>query len=221
MADIGGVTDRVEFEQIMVAILLPADETTSIDRAVEKIQTGGLVAFPTDTVYGVGASIQHPGAIQTLYAVKQRDQSKAIPVLLGDPNQLTLIGIKVGYVAMRLAEVYWPGPLTLVIPKHPSLPDNLSPTDTLGARMPDHPVALDLLCKSGPLAVTSANISGGVNSRTAQEVVLQLGSSIDLILDGGKTPGGIPSTVVNCTTEALEVIRPGPISLYELLETIS
>jgi len=200
----------------MDTLILQADRSEAITIAVKCLENGGLVAFPTDTVYGLGTSIHQPETIERLYTVKKRELSKAIPLLLGNPNDLTLVGQNIGFIAMRLAEEFWPGPLTLVINRHPSLPEVLSPMNTIGVRMPDHPVALDLLCMSGPLAVTSANLSRAPNSRTADEVSNQLGGQIELILDGGFTPGGIPSTVVDCTKNKLEIIRPGPISVNEL-----
>jgi len=205
----------------METIILQAEQPDALIIAIKNLESGGLVAFPTDTVYGLGASIQQPEAIERLFKVKQREPSKAIPVLLGNPSDLTLISQQIGFNALRLAEEFWPGPLTLVLTRNPSLPEILSQTNTIGVRMPDHRVALDLLGMCGPLAVTSANRSGSPSARTADEVIDQLGGQIDLILDGGLTPGGIPSTVVDCTTERLEIIRPGPISKDELLAVIS
>ena len=119
-------------------------------------------------------------------------------------------------VARRLAERFWPGPLTLVVARHPALPAILSPLPTVGVRMPDHPTALALLRQSGPLATTSANLSGGPNPLTAQEVLAQLDGRVDLIIDGGRCPGGVPSTVVDCTAGELKILRQGPITLEEL-----
>ncbi len=116
---------------------------------------------------------------------------------------------------------FWPGPLTLVVPKHPDLPAELSLHATIGVRMPDHPVALALLRVTGPLAVTSANRSGEASSVTAQEVVAQLGGRIELILDGGQTPGRISSTVVDCSGHAPVILRQGPISLEDLLQALT
>jgi L-threonylcarbamoyladenylate synthase len=184
------------------------------------------VAFPTDTVYGVGALVGNPQAIEQLFVVKGRQAAKAIPVLLGGPEDLNRVAERIGYMALRLAESFWPGPLTLVVSRHPSLPENLSPEaapgpPTVGVRMPDHPVALALLQAAGPMAVTSANLSGGANTTTAFEVTGQLGGRIPLILDGGTTPGGSPSTVVDCTGPEPVVLRPGPVSLQEILDSLN
>jgi L-threonylcarbamoyladenylate synthase len=124
-------------------------------------------------------------------------------------------------MARRLAGRFWPGPLTLVVPKRPSLPEQVSSGSTVGVRMPDHPVTLALMRQTGPLAVTSANRSGSASSVSAQEVLAQLGGRIPLILDGGQAPGGSSSTVVDCTGPEPKILRPGPISLDEILEALN
>jgi len=199
---------------------LPADDPAALPRAAELLSQGRLVAFPTDTVYGVGALVGNPRAIAQLYAVKGRTEEKAIPILLSDPAQLELVTLDASEMALRLARRFWPGALTLVLPKHPSLPEEISTQPTVGVRMPDHPVALGLMRLSGPLAVTSANLSGGANAVTAQEVLEQLGGRIPLILDGGQTPGGSPSTVVDCTGAEPRILRQGPISLKEIYKVL-
>jgi L-threonylcarbamoyladenylate synthase len=201
----------------MDTILLPADHPSAIDQALARLQQGQLVAFPTDTVYGVAASLTDPDAIEQLFVVKGRDAAKAIAVLVGSPAALVEITGEMASLPRRLAERFWPGPLTLVVPQRTGLPANLSPTPTVGVRMPDHPVALGLLNAAGPLAVTSANRSGQPSAVTAQEVLAQLGGKISLILDGGTTPGGLPSTVVDCTGPEPVILRPGPISLDQLI----
>lgn len=201
--------------------VLSATDPQALGRALETLQAGGMVAFPTDTVYGLGALIQIPESIQALYAVKGREAVKAIPVLLSSADELDWVAISVSPMARRLSERYWPGPLTLVVPKRPDLPAELSSHATIGVRMPDHPTALALLRVTGPLAVTSANRSGGVSSVTAQEVVAQLGGRIELILDGGQTPGRISSTVVDCSGHAPVILRQGLISLEDLLQALT
>jgi L-threonylcarbamoyladenylate synthase len=193
----------------------------ALQKAVELLKEGNPVAFPTDTVYGLGVLAFDQHGIDQLYAVKQRNSLKAIPILLGDPAELAQVTAGMGEIALRLAQRFWPGPLTLVVPCHPGLPPNLSPQPTIGVRMPDHPVALSLLRLTGPLAVTSANQSGSESAATAQEVFAQLGGRIPLILDGGRTPGGLPSTVVDCTGPEPVILRPGPISMPELRAVLS
>ena len=201
--------------------ILPAKEPQALQLALEIIRQGGMVAFPTDTVYGLGASAFDPQGIEQLYVVKERGERKAIAVLLSSAAELVKITARMNETAQRLAERFWPGPLTLVVPRHPDLPGNLSPLPTIGVRMPDHPLALALIAHSGPLAVTSANLSGGENTTTAHEVFAQLSGRIPLVLDGGQTPGGSPSTVVDCTAEKPIILRQGPISLSELQIALS
>ena len=197
--------------------ILPASAPESLQQAVHLLGTSDLVAFPTDTVYGLGAEAYAPQAIDRLYIVKGREASKAISVLVGNPDALAQVAGEMGEMARRLAERFWPGPLTLVVPRHPSLPENISPLPTVGVRMPAHPLALELLNRAGPLAVTSANLSGAPSASTAQEVFDQLQGRIPLILDGGRTPGGFPSTVVDCTGNVPTILRQGPITLDQLL----
>jgi L-threonylcarbamoyladenylate synthase len=196
--------------------ILPASSQSAIEEAVNDLQAGRLVAFPTDTVYGLGAWLTDPQAIEQLYLVKGRDTAKAIAVLVGNTAALSQVTAEMGQIAEKLAQHFWPGPLTLVVARHPALPDNLSIYPTVGVRMPDHAAALDLLNRSGPLAVTSANLSGDPSTTNAGEVLAQLGGLIPLILDGGRTPGGLPSTVVDCTGTQPVILRQGPISLQKL-----
>jgi L-threonylcarbamoyladenylate synthase len=197
--------------------LLPFDAPTALQQALALLRQGLLVAFPTDTVYGLGALLTDAQAIDRLFLVKGREATKAIAVLVGSPQALAQVTGELAPLPRRLAGRFWPGPLTLVVPQRPSLPANLSPVPTVGVRMPDHPVALALLNAAGPLAVTSANRSGQLSTVTAREVQEQLGGRIPFILDGGRTPGGQPSTVVDCTGDQPVILRPGPISLDDLL----
>jgi L-threonylcarbamoyladenylate synthase len=196
--------------------VVPASAADAIPRAYEVLQKGGLVAFPTDTVYGVGALAFEGKAIESIYAAKDRPIEKAIPILIGDPADLEKVGIEIPETARQLAARYWPGALTILVPKRPDLPAAVSATATVGVRVPDHGVARRLLRRAGPMAVTSANISGAQSPVTAQEVYEQLRDRIPLILDGGKTPGGVPSTLVDCTVPDLKILREGPLSLEEL-----
>ena len=199
---------------------LSASSSDAIPRALEVVQAGGLVAFPTDTVYGVGALAFDGKAVESIYAAKDRPVEKAIPVLIGDLDDLDKVAIDIPASAHRLAHRFWPGPLTILVPKRVDLPEAVSATSTVGVRVPDHAVARALLRVAGPMAVTSANISGKPSPVTPQEVYEQLAGRIDLIIDGGKTPGGVPSTLVDCTTSELTVLRLGPISLEELMSTL-
>jgi L-threonylcarbamoyladenylate synthase len=196
--------------------ILPASSPDALPLALEILKRGGLVAFPTDTVYGVGALAFDGIAVESIYAAKDRPVEKAIPVLIGDPDNLVKVSLEVPEITLKLAARFWPGPLTLVVPKHPDLPEAVSAAPTVGVRVPDHPVARALLRAAGPMAVTSANLSGQPSPVTAQEVFAQLGGRIALILDDGKTPGGVPSTVVDCTGAEPQILREGPISREEI-----
>lgn len=196
--------------------ILPANHPETMPRAVEALARGGLVAFPTDTVYGLGALSFDSAAAEGIYRAKGRPVEKAIPVLLGVVEDLVRVTLDVSDIAARLAARFWPGPLTLVVPKHPDIPETVSSLPTVGVRIPDHAAARLLLRLSGPLAVTSANLSGQPSPTTAEEVLAQLGGRISLIIDGGRTPGGVPSTVVDCVGPQPKILREGPVTLEQI-----
>ena len=176
----------------MITEILRAGYPGALNHAVDVLQHGGLVAFPTDTVYGLAALPFKDEYVEGLFSAKGRNNARAIAILVGDYEDLSSVVDNFGETASRLAHHFWPGPLTLVVQKHIELPQALSPDETIGVRMPDHPIALALLRKIGPLAVTSANISGQENTNTAEEVNQQLSGRVHLILDGGHTSGGRP-----------------------------
>ena len=198
--------------------IIPASE---IKTALKILQSGGIVAFPTDTVYGLGSLAFDNTAIESMYTAKDRPIEKAIPILIGDLSDLDQVAVDVPDMALHFAARFWPGPLTCVIPKKQTLPSAVSATPTVAVRIPDHSDARALLRAAGPMAVTSANISGQPSPSTAQEVYEQLNGRIPLILDGGKTKGGIPSTLVDCTGEKPVILRDGPISLSELMAALN
>jgi L-threonylcarbamoyladenylate synthase len=201
--------------------VIKSDHPVALPHAVDVLKNGGLVAFPTDTVYGLAALPTKVEFIERLYTAKGRESTRAIAILLNSPSELPDVSISPGKTALRLATKFWPGPLTLIVPKHPDLPDILSPNPTIGVRVPDHKLALELLRSAGPLGVTSANISGWKNTLTAQEVLQQLDGRIHLVIDGGKSPGSVPSTVVDCTTPNPVILRPGPIDLEAIHSAIT
>jgi L-threonylcarbamoyladenylate synthase len=196
--------------------ILPAEDPEAQSQAFKVLLRGGLVAFPTDTVYGIGALAFNASAVRSIYAAKDRPLEKAIPVLIADAADLAKVTMKVSVAAARLAAHFWPGPLTLIVLKHPDLPETVSAMPTVGVRVPDHPVTRALLRAAGPMAVTSANLSGQPSPNTAQEVFAQLGGRIALIMDGGKTAGGVPSTVVDCVQAEPRMVRLGPVSKDEI-----
>jgi L-threonylcarbamoyladenylate synthase len=194
--------------------IIPAAE---IGRALQVLKSGGIVAFPTDTVYGLGALAFNNEAIESIYTAKDRPIEKAIPILIGDLSDLDKVADDIPDMALRFAAGFWPGPLTCVVPKKRILPPAVSATYTVAVRIPDHHDARALLRAAGPMAVTSANISGQPSPSAAQEVYDQLKGRIPLILDGGKIQGGVPSTLVDCTGDKPVILREGPIPLSELL----
>src|SRR5512145_867358 len=205
----------------MDTIVLSTSDPTAITRALEILASGGLVAFPTDTVYGVAAGVNNPAGIDRLYEAKARSANKAIAVLVGEIEQLTQLTPGLTPSAQRLAERFWPGALTLVVPRHPDLPPNLSPLPTVGVRMPDHAFARALMRAAGPLATSSANISGETNTLTAQQVLEQMEGRVELVLDGGPVPGGVPSTVVDCTQDPPQILRQGAITAEAIADALA
>lgn len=197
--------------------LVRADVAGVLDRALGILRAGGLVAFPTDTVYGLGALAFDGEAVEGIYTAKGRAVEKAIPILLADAADLELIADEVPPLARRLGEAFWPGPITLIVKKNRRLPSAVSRAATVGVRVPDHRVARQLLQAAGPMAVTSANASGLPSLSTAKDVLAELNGRVPLILDGGRTLGGVPSTVVDCTRAEPIILREGPISLEDIL----
>lgn len=199
---------------------LSVDDPTTPARAAEVIRAGGLIILPTDTVYGIAADVWQPEAIAALYAVKLRQPDKAIPVLLADVEHIDLVASDVPALARRLAEVFWPGPLTIAVPKLPHLPRIVSSLPTVGVRIPDDTRARAIIrACGGALAVTSANLSGHPSPLTAEEAGI-LSEMVALVVDGGRCAGGQPSTVVDASGDSLSIVRPGPIDeemLYQAL----
>jgi L-threonylcarbamoyladenylate synthase len=194
-------------------ILLPA-QPGNIKRAVAVLRRGGVVAFPTDTVYGLGAHSGLPTAIEKLYQVKGRERQKAIPLLIAGVKDIAAVAVQVPEIAWRLAERFWPGPVTLVLPKSPAvLPVLTGGAPSVAVRIPAHDVALQLIAALGvPLAATSANLSGQPEAVTAEEVRDALGERVRLILDGGRCPGGVASTVVDVTVAPPLIRRRGALA---------
>lgn len=184
--------------------------------AAAVVARGELIVLPTDTVYGVGAAIQ-AAAIERLFAAKKRPAERAIPVLLADQQDVWRVAREFPAAAQRLAEAFWPGPLTLALPKRDDLPPNLTQLPTVGVRIPDLPEARAILAAAGgALAVTSANRSDQPPACTIQAALRYLGEAVTLYLDGGICRGGVPSTVVAFEGDDLRIIRPGPISEADL-----
>jgi L-threonylcarbamoyladenylate synthase len=193
----------------------------SIARAAELLNAGELVAFPTDTVYGIAAVASQPRAVARLYVAKERPPEKAIPILLADESDLETIVTEVSDLVRRLIARFWPGALTLILPKSSRVLPEISSTPTIAVRLPDFSLTRQIISAVGiPLAVTSANRSGNPSPCTAISVMAQLGGRIAAVLDGGRSPGGVPSTILDCTVDPPRVLRVGAVHI-EVLRRIT
>jgi L-threonylcarbamoyladenylate synthase len=189
----------------------------ALEQSVKVLNNGGLIVFPTDTVYGLASKFDQSEAIQRIYQVKGREQTKALPVLISNLDQIELISKGLSENAIKLARFYWPGALTVILEKREDLQVPLSMDNSIGIRIPDDPFVRNLAEQVGPLATTSANLSGLPNTTNIDEVLKQIGDSVDLIVDGGECAGGIPSTVVDCRGEEIKILREGTISKEEII----
>jgi len=188
-----------------------------IEKGVKILQKGGVIAFPTDTVYGLGADAFNSMAVERIYEIKNRPKHRQLPLLIVDVERLTTLADPIPEIAWFLARRFWPGGLTLVLPKTDSLPAYLAPGPTMAVRVPNHPVCLALIQHLGnPIIGTSANVSGQPAALTAEEVGQQLGGKIDFVINGGKCPGGKESTVVDVTHESPIILRQGIIPSDEI-----
>lgn len=197
----------------MTARVVP-DDPAGRAAAIEVLRRGGVVALPTDTVYGICVALATPGGVERLFQVKRRQPDKGIMLLLDSADQAGAIGVMTAS-AVALAEACWPGGLTIVVPQRPDAPlpaELTGGTPTVGLRVPDHDAPRVLARAVGPLPTTSANVSGLPEAQAAAEILSQLGDSIDLILDGGPAHGGPPSTVVDCTGPRPRVLREGALT---------
>jgi L-threonylcarbamoyladenylate synthase len=196
-----------------------------IDAAVRVLRRGGLVAFPTETVYGLGADATNVAAVERIFAVKGRPHGHPLIVHLGAGTSLDEWAVDVPDAARALAAAFWPGPLTLLLRRHPRIPDVITGgRPTVGLRVPAHPVALDLLgAFGGGVAAPSANRFGRVSPTTAEHVQSDLGDAVDLILDGGPTTVGVESTIVDCTTNdgsSVSILRHGAVTADAVREVV-
>lgn len=185
-----------------------------IHRAVQVVRDGGVIVFPTDTVYGLAAAIDRPAAIERVYAIKGRAETKPLPVLISRPDEIRRLASTVPAAATQLAMRFWPGPLTIVVPASERVPlDVRRGVATVGLRIPNSQVALRIIeGAGGALAVTSANRSGEPETTTADEVCASVGGLVDVVVDGGRTPGSTPSTVVDVSGATVTVLRHGVLS---------
>ena len=191
-----------------------------VAHGVNILRQGGVVAYPTDTLYGLGADIFQPAAVEKVFEIKERPQGMPLPVLLSGPEALSLVSDHVPSVAWALARRFWPGPLTLVVPRASRVPAIIAARGwTVAVRVPDHPVPRELSRLLGsPITGTSANWSGGPSPHTAKEVRRQLGDRVGLIIEAGPPPAGRASTVLDITQSPPRILRLGAISWETLAE---
>lgn len=203
------------------AVVLAATAPDAVAWTAEAIAAGKVVAIPTDTVYGIAASLSHPEALARIFRIKARDPRRVLPVLISSPEQVAHLTTDVDPDLPLLLATYWPGPLTVVVPALAGMPAAVAGHDgTVGLRVPNHPAAIAVIERAGgAIACTSANRSGELPARTAADVFDALGSELDLILDGGQTPGGTPSTVVRATGGRISLLREGAIPIDHLRRT--
>jgi L-threonylcarbamoyladenylate synthase len=197
-------------------------EAEAVAQAAAVLRQGGLVAFPTETVYGLGANATDAAAVSRIYVAKGRPTDNPLIVHVADFESVTAIAEVVSPKAERLMRRFWPGPLTLVLPKKPVIPDNVTcGLPTVGVRMPSHPVALALIRAAGvPIAAPSANASGRPSPTTAEHVLEDLAGRVPMVLDGGETGVGLESTVLDVTVDPPVLLRPGGVTVEQLTEAI-
>lgn len=214
--------DRPDGQGVRRSVTPEAPSPSAVERAAVILRQGGLVAFPTDTLYALGADASNRQAVKRVFAVKGRNPGSPIPLLVADLTMAIQLVGELPEAAMRLAGRYWPGPLTLVVPAPRSIYTALTAgTSRIGLRVPDAPVALALIREfGGPVTGTSANRSGERDPLDANEVLHQLGDRVDVILDGGPLAAGRPSTVVDVTTSPPVIVRPGPVGQREIFDLL-
>jgi len=185
------------------------------------IQAGKIVAFPTDTVYGLGADIKNDRALDKIFRIKKRRRDKSLIVFISDMSQLKKIVSGISAAAERLAKFFWPGALTLILPARENLPAAVTRAGTVSVRLPNSLLLREIIHQSGTfLATTSANLAGSSNPRGADAVRRELGDNIDLLLDSGFSGLGMASTVIDVTQEKIELIRPGAVSMEAIKKAL-
>jgi L-threonylcarbamoyladenylate synthase len=203
-------------QEVAMGTSLSASLSEQMEKGVSILKKGGVIAFPTDTVYGLGASMAIDSAVERVYRIKKRPKNQALPLLLADIPQLGKVASSIPASARLLAEKFWPGPLTLVLLKSNAVPDIVSGTKTIAVRIADHPIPTALARELGTAIVgTSANLSGQPSALTAAAAREQLGDRVDFIIEGN-CPGGKESTIVDLSEEKPVILRESAIPIEEL-----
>lgn len=199
----------------------PADAASIADIAAI-IKAGGLVALPTETVYGLGCDGTNPSAVKNIYEAKGRPETKPISLLIGGIEDMPALARSIPDTAVKLAERFWPGPLTIVLEKSAAVPDIVAAGGTtVGLRCPAHAVTLAVIRESGvPIAAPSANLSGGPSPKSADEVLNALSGKIDAVVDGGISSVGVESTIIDVTSRPPKILRLGGLSVREIADVI-
>ena len=200
----------------------PIEIQRQVTIAIRILKAGGVVAYPTDTVYGLGTAMQNMSAIERIFEIKGRPKGMALPLLLNDVSQIATIASSVPYAALQLAEAFLPGALTIILSKSDNVPDLITAGNkTIAFRIPNHPIPLALIKGTGtPIIGTSANLSGQPSATTAADVETQIGKRVDMIIDGGQCSGGIESTIIDLTGEKPVIRRQGAISLERIKRVV-
>jgi L-threonylcarbamoyladenylate synthase len=199
-------------------MIIGQDARDAVATAVGALERGGVIAYPTETFYGLGVRYDDAAALQRLYALKRRPQEMALPLIIGSPELLPLLTDCVSDTAARLMRLFWPGPLTILFPARSTLSEYIVAGGTVAVRMPGESFALALArAASFPFTATSANTSGAPPARTAAEVLETFGEQLDLIVDINETKGGLPSTIVDPAGAVIKVVREGALPLQALM----
>ncbi len=198
-------------------------EPDRIDEAVAILKSGGVIAFPTETFYGLGADARNETAIEKIFGIKGRDFKNPILVVIGDVRHLEAFAEDIPAEARKLMDRFWPGPLTIVFRAAPSVSPKLTAgTGKIGIRLTSHPIAMEISKRlGGPVTATSANLSGAPECSSAAEVLSQLEGKIDGVVDGGQTPGGKGSTIVDVTVSPIKILREGVIPAALIQDTLA
>ncbi|MDR2944200.1 MAG: threonylcarbamoyl-AMP synthase [Methanosarcinales archaeon] len=198
-----------------------ADFENAVSAAADALQSGKIAAFPTETVYGLGARITDKSAVMKIYHAKGRISEKPLSILISAADDMSLIADEIPINARKLAENFWPGPMTLILKKKAEISDQITAgKETVGLRVPAHPIALEIVRRAGPLACPSANKSGSREPRSAADVLEDLDGKIDLLIDGGETEIQRPSTIIDLTVTPPKILRTGGLDISEIRKCI-
>lgn len=197
------------------------DFETAVQAAADALINGKIAAFPTETVYGLGACISNENAVLKIYQAKGRIPEKPLSVLISSAEDMKLIAEEIPKEAQKLAKAFWPGPMTIILKKKANISDKITAgRETVGLRVPAHPAALEIVRRAGPLACPSANKSDGREPKSATDVLADLDGKIDLLIDGGETEIQKPSTIIDLTVTPPKILRKGGLDIPEIVKCI-